>query len=198
MIRPSGLKAGLSAASASSVVSGRMPSSRTYVSPLTANGTISGSNLPSSVARWASCCERRPKASSSAREISHRSAIISAERPWGTRSYWASSSGGNGVPDSSGWATLAPMGRWPMCSTPAPMATSAEPEAMREAARSTADWADPHWRSTVIAGTVSGRPAWSHALRATLLDCSPTWETAPEMTSPTSVGSIPARSTSSV
>ena len=76
--RPSGLNAGLSPASASSVVSGRMPWSATYVSPLTENGTISRSKRPSSVARAASWCERSASSSSSCRGSSHLSAIISA------------------------------------------------------------------------------------------------------------------------
>ena len=85
VILPSGLNAGLRPASVSSVVSGRMPWSLTYVSPLTGTGTISRSNFPSSVARWASWCDRTASSSSSAREISQRSAIISAPSPCPTR-----------------------------------------------------------------------------------------------------------------
>ena len=54
VIFPSGLNAGFSFASASRVVSGRIPWSVTYVEPLIGMGTISFSNRPSSVARWAS------------------------------------------------------------------------------------------------------------------------------------------------
>ena len=50
VILPSGLNAGLSCESFSRLVSGRMPWSVTYVSPLTWNGTISRSKRPSSVA----------------------------------------------------------------------------------------------------------------------------------------------------
>ena len=53
------------------------------------------------------------------------------------------------------------------------------------AANVTACWDDPHWRSTVVAGTCSGNPAASTALRVMLSDCSPTCETAPPMTSST-------------
>ena len=48
---------------------------------------------------------------------------------------------------------------WPMCSTPPPMATSWTPEAISAAAKLTACWAEPHWRSTVVAGVSIGRPA---------------------------------------
>ena len=40
-------------------------------------------------------------------------------------------------------------------------------------------WLLPHWRSTVVPGTVSGNPAPSRALRAMLTAWSPTWVTAP-------------------
>ncbi len=41
----------------------------------------------------------------------------------------------------------------------------------------------------VVAGTDSGHPAASTALRPTLKACSPTWETQPMITSSTSAGS---------
>src|SRR5438105_4527182 len=63
------------------------------------------------------------------------------------------------------------------------------------AAKCTACWLDPHCRSIVVPGTVSGKPAASAALRPTLRLCSPTWLTQPAMTSSTTPGSIPARST---
>jgi hypothetical protein len=56
---------------------------------------------------------------------------------------------------------------------------------------------EPHWVSTVVAATVSGSPAVSQAVRATLKLCSPTWLTQPPTTWPTSAGSMPVRSTSS-
>jgi hypothetical protein len=55
------------------------------VEPLTWNGIVSRSKRPSSVARAASWCERSASSSISDRGISHLSAIISAEMPWGTR-----------------------------------------------------------------------------------------------------------------
>ena len=53
------------------------------------------------------------------------------------------------------------------------MATSCTPAAISAAAKLTACCAEPHWRSTVVAGVSIGRPACSHALRPTLHDCSP-------------------------
>ena len=52
-------------------------------------------------------------------------------------------------------------------------------------------WLLPHWRSTVVPGTVSGKPAPSSALRAMLTAWSPTWVTAPAMTSSTLAGIDP-------
>ena len=43
------------------------------------------------------------------------------------------------------------------------------------AAKLIACWLLPHWRSTVVPGTVSGKPAPSSALRAMLTAWSPTW-----------------------
>jgi hypothetical protein len=143
------------------------------VSPFTDIGTISRSKRPSSVARAAFWWERRPISSSSERGISHWSAIISAEMPCGTRLYFSSSSGGHGEPTSSTHLKLTPIGMWPMCSTPEPMATSCTPDAISAAAKFTACWAEPHWRSTVVAGVSTGSPAWSQALRPTLNPCSP-------------------------
>ncbi len=80
-----------------------------------------------------------------------------------------------------------------MCSTPPPIATSWTPDATRAAAKLTACWAEPHWRSTVVAGTSCGSPASSQALRPMLRPCSPNCWTQPATTSPTSFGSMPAR-----
>ena len=84
-----------------------------------------------------------------------------------------------------------------MCSTPPPIATSWTPEAISAAAKLTACWAEPHWRSTVVAGVSIGRPGLEpgvaadvDALLAELLD-------AAGDTSPISAGSTPARSNSS-
>ena len=49
-------------------------------------------------------------------------------------------------------------------------------------------------RRRCVPATSSGRPALSHALRAMLKVCSPTWLTQPPITWPTSAGSMPDRS----
>ena len=85
-----------------------------------------------------------------------------------------------------------------MCSTPEPIATSCTPAAISAAAKLTACWAEPHWRSTVVAGVSAGSPACSQALRPTLNICSPYCWTHPVITSSTAAGSMPARSISSV
>src|SRR5579875_254112 len=54
---------------------------------------------------------------------------------------------------------------------------------------------DPHWRSTVVAGTVQGSPPATTALRATLQPCSPVWVTQPQTTSSMRSGSTPFLST---
>ena len=56
-------------------------------------------------------------------------------------------------------------------------------------------WEEPHCRSMVVAGTDSGKPAASTALRAMLRDCSPTCMTQPMITSSTRAGSRSLRST---
>ncbi len=53
-------------------------------------------------------------------------------------------------------------------STPQAIATSYWPVMTPCAANIAACWLDPHCRSTVVPGTVSGNPAASRALRVTL------------------------------
>ena len=50
---------------------------------------------------------------------------------------------------------------------------------------------EPHWRSTVVAATVSGQPATSTATRPTLSACSPICVTQPICTSSTCAGASP-------
>ena len=69
------------------------------------------------------------------------------------------------------------------------------PESTAWAAKWTACWAEPHWRSTVVPGTESGNPAASAALRAMFMACSPTVMVQPMTTSSTSPGSRSLRST---
>src|SRR5215469_6313043 len=56
---------------------------------------------------------------------------------------------------------------------------------------------DPHWRSMVTPGTLSGSPADSHAFLAMSIACGPTWETHPMMTSSIADGSTPVLAISS-
>ena len=198
VIFPSSLNADFNCESDSRLVSGRMPWSVRNVSSPTVIGTISRSKRPSSVARLASVCERTASSSSSEREISHWSAIISAPSPWPTMLCLAISSGVNAKPNSSCVFIVAANGKWPMCSTPDPIIASCTPAAIRAAEKFTACCAEPHWRSTVVPGVSIGRPACSQALRAMFSPCSPNCATQPAMTSSTSAASTPARSITSV
>src|SRR5215212_6564244 len=89
---------------------------------------------------------------------------------------------------------LEPMGMRLIDSTPQASTTSAAPPATSDDARLVACWDDPHWLSTVVAAVVRGSPAVSHAVRATLKDCSPTCDTHPPTTWSTAVASMPERS----
>ena len=122
-------------------------------------------------------------------------ATSSAEMPWGTMSYCSSSSGGKGTPGP--WRTVEPIGTRVIDSTPPAIVMSAMPLWIRLAAKWIACWLEPHWRSTVVAGVSTGKPAVSQALRPMFTDCSPVCMTVPQTTSSTSAGSIPARLISS-
>src|SRR5215210_1265453 len=82
-----------------------------------------------------------------------------------------------------------------MDSTPPATTMSYCPATIPAAAKCTDCWLEPHWRSIVTPVTVSGQPAVSAAVRPMSKVCSPTWPTQPQMTSSTSDGSTPARST---
>ena len=84
-----------------------------------------------------------------------------------------------------------------MLSTPAAITTSMVPDITAWAANCRACWDEPHWRSTLVAGTLSGSLEARTALRATLVDCSPTCMTQPMTTSSMAAGSIDVRSTRS-
>ena len=90
------------------------------------------------------------------------------------------------------------MGTLLMDSTPPATAKSYCPAITPAAAKWTDCWLDPHARFTVVAGTLSGQPAASTAVRPTLSAWSPTWLTQPHTTSSTSSGRIPVRSASDV
>src|SRR5690349_15268995 len=83
-----------------------------------------------------------------------------------------------------------------MLSTPAAITASMLPAITAWAAKCSACCEEPHWRSTEVPGTDSGRLEASTALRATLVACSPTWLTQPRITSSTAAGSMPLRATS--
>src|SRR5262245_38048481 len=193
---PSGLNAGLSPASRSSVVSRRTPSSTTSRSPPSSVAempTISRSNRPSSMARAARSCERRANASSSSRDRPHCSAIISADSPCGTRP--GNRSCMRGPNGSLPGSMDAPIGTLVMFSTPAAITMSYAPASTPCAAKCSACCDDPHCRSTDVPGTDSGNPAASRAFRPMLTPCSPTCDTHPMITSSTSAGSTSLRST---
>src|SRR5262245_11920687 len=84
-----------------------------------------------------------------------------------------------------------PIGTWLIDSTPQATSPSTTPEPTRLVARLVAGCEDPHWLSTVVAGASMGSPAVSHAVRATLKACMPTWLTQPPTTCSTSLGSMP-------
>src|SRR4051794_41869449 len=79
--------------------------------------------------------------------------------PCGTRLYFAMSSSGHGEPTSSTHLKPTPIGMCPMCSTPEPITASCTPAAISAAPKFTACCAEPHWRSTVVAGGLLGGPA---------------------------------------
>ncbi len=79
-------------------------------------------------------------------------------------------------------------------STPPAITTSASPAAIICRAVVIAVRPEAHSLLTVKPGTVSGRPASSPAMRATLRLSSPAWFEAPNTISSTSAGSMPARS----
>jgi hypothetical protein len=141
-------------------------------------------------------CEPRENSSSWVRERPQRSAIISAPIPWfgGTPLYSVVSADPDGF---APWVPIdEPIGTRLIDSTPPATTTSYWPLTRPAAAKCTDCWLDPHWRSTVTPGTLSGQPAASTALRAMSKVCSPNWLTQPQITSSTAAGSMPERSAS--
>ena len=100
----------------------------------------------------------------SCREMSHFSAIISAERNWLTS--WSPyrvcqpGDSANGVEKPYCWPTIiaAEIGMALMFCTPPATTRSWVPDMTPCAAKCTACWEEPHWRSMVTPGTWSGRP----------------------------------------
>ena len=92
------------------------------------------------------------------------------------------------MPFSIGSVTVEPIGTWLMLSTPAATTRSWVPDSTPWAAKCTACWEDPHCRSMVTPGTLSGSPADSQAVRAMSMACGPIWDTHPMITSSTAAG----------
>src|SRR6187431_2783457 len=99
------------------------------------------------------------------------------------------------MPKPSAFEPDEPIGIRLIASTPQARPRSITPAPTSDDTRLVACWLEPHCVSTVVAAVDIGRPAASHAVRDTLNACSPTWLTQPPTTWPTSVGSMPVRST---
>src|SRR5665213_3854198 len=84
-----------------------------------------------------------------------------------------------------------------MLSTPPAITTSIAPDITACAAKCSACCEEPHWRSIVVAGTLSGSDEASTALRATFIACWPICTTQPRITSSTAPGGAPERATTS-
>ena len=144
----------------------------------------------------------RPKASSSSRLMPHLSAIISAAIPWGTRPPSRLVAGTDLRAEREAELAVAidaPIGtrrHRPRRRRRPPRRRRRRSRPARRSGSPAGD--EPHWRSTVVPGTVSGKPAASTALRAMLTPCSPTCMTQPITTSSTRAGSMPVRSISAL
>src|SRR4051812_23221354 len=197
--------------SRSSVVSGRGPSSWLTVPLSVSTGRISASNRPSFCAATARSLERSAKVSESSRVIPSSSATSSAVSPIGSVALPPSMSLNLGLVNrqprelsttSPGRAHGVPglaitQGARVIDSTPPAMTTSACPVSTACAADTIACNPLAHSRLTVNPGVVSGRPASSAAIRATLRLSSPAWLAAPKTTSSIASGATPARETAS-
>jgi hypothetical protein len=148
-------------------------------------------------ARWWLCSANF---SMSSRVAPHLRAIISADRYCDTgtspyrRRHPSDPENGSAKPNCWPAAMAAVIGIALMFCTPPATITSAVPLITACAAKCTACWEEPHWRSMVTPGTWSGRPAASQLVRATSPDCGPIASQQPKMTSSTAAGSMPARS----
>src|SRR5215470_15717501 len=84
-----------------------------------------------------------------------------------------------------------PIGTRDIISTPPEMTRSSWPDHTAAAALKFVCIDEPHWRSTVVPGTVSGQPATIGTMRPMFQPCSPTCVTQPSWTSSISPGSTP-------
>ena len=97
-------------------------------------------------------------------------------------------------PTCSATVIAEPMGMTLMFWTPPATTRSVVPLMTACAAKCTACWDEPHWRSIVVPGTSSGSPAASQAVRAMSPAWGPMVSTQPKITSSTALGSTPVRS----
>ena len=173
-----------SSARASIVVSGRRNSSRAASvqpsSPNTDMGTTISSMTPSSQARAAFCCEETANSSAA-------SFVRCGNASWRFSAVWpitaADSSTIRSATKRGLKSTSAPIGWWPMCSTPPTSTTSAAPIAISPAPAVVAVSAPAHIRSTAKPGTVLGSPASSATSRPSVSPWSPTCAVAAMTTS---------------
>ena len=173
---PSLRNTGLSFPSFSIELSGRMPSSRS--SSVSGTGTISPSNTPLSHAAAARWWLFSANSSCSSREISKRSARISAPSPSATvhcsgmfglvmrqpsvvewSVSWARGKGLSGLSITHGARLID--------STPPAIRSDASPTEMARLASIAASRPEPHRRFTVAPGMLVGSPARRTAMRAT-------------------------------
>lgn len=203
---PSARTMGFNFARASMVVlrgcSSRSTSNVSAPLPRMGTGTISSAKKPDSCAAAARCWLRKAIASCSSRLTLYSCATFSAVSAIESTPCSAFMRGltsrqpivvsctaalrANGVS-----ALSITKGARDMLSTPPAMARSISPARIARAAVPTASMPEPHKRFSVTAGTSTGYPASSSAMRATLRLSSPAWLTQPRTTSSIAAGSIP-------
>ena len=164
--------------------------------------TISASNHPSCWAAMARWWLSRAKRSMSSRSNPHCRAIISAARncdiswvPYRLRQP-GDPLNGSVAPYFSPAEKPLVSGYWLMFCTPPATTRPQVPLRTACAAKCTACCDEPHCRSTVTPGTVSGRPATRAQVRAMSPAWAPMVSAQPKMTSSMAAGSTPVRSTS--
>ena len=89
-----------------------------------------------------------------------------------------------------------PIGTRVMLSTPPAITRSCVSLITACTAKWIACWPEPHWRSTLVPGTLSGSDDDSTQLRAMFAACAPLCMTQPKITSSIAAGSTPVRATS--
>jgi hypothetical protein len=181
----------LSLASCSSVVSVRGCSSvsKSLGSPFfcaISTGTISPLKKPAALAAPQRCCERKAKASWSARAIPNSAATLSAVSGIESMPYCAFISlftkrqpmvvSYTALLREKALSALGMTnGARLMLSTPPAIISAVSPDLIARAAVPTASMPEPHRRLIVVPGTATGSPASSAAMRATLRLSSPAW-----------------------